>query len=227
MSLTLAQFESRVSQFLMDATNVVFAVSTIDECLRLALDEYSGANPLAKETVIVLPGDGREIALDALAGLLNVHRVWWPYDSLSVEVWPPNRVNGFYVAWDDARPVLFLNCDTGAQPQLDDELRLWYSVPHTIQDLDSASVTTLPAPHESLIAIGAAGHCAFARATDLAETTGVSAVSTPNLAALGSRWLREFRNRLNGLRAYAQAHGVSCAPYASIGWTMDKWDGSA
>lgn len=119
--------------------------------------------------------------------------VWWPYDSsATVETWPPNRVSGFRVDRDDDQPVLLETVD-GSQPQQDDELRLWYSTVRTVQNLDSASVTTIPTDHESWLVLGAAGYAAFARATDLAETAGVSAVSTPNLAALGSRWLKEFR----------------------------------
>lgn len=224
VALTLAQYEARIAAFLMDATYAIFSTTLIDESVRLALHEYSVANPLAVETVVVLPGSGREIALDSLGEILGVHSVRWPYDSSVAEVWPPNDVLGFRVWWDDARAVLFLNTRDAAQPQAGDELRLWYSKPHMIQNLDSAAATTIPAPHESVLCIGAAGFCAFARATDLSETTGVSAVSTPNLAALGSRWLKEFRGRLNAMRWNAQPAGVSGAPYAAAGWTLDKWD---
>lgn len=224
MALTLAQYEARVGVFLMDTANAIWPTATLDECIRLALHEYSEANPLGRETVITLPGDGREIALSGVSGLLAVGDVWWPYDSAATtETWPPNRVQGFRVWWDDDSPVLFLETVEGDQPQLNDELRLWYSAVRTVQNLDSASVTTILTDHESWLVLGAAGHAAFARSTDLAETAGVSAVSTPNLAALGSRWLKEFRSNLDTLRG-GGAQGGPGGPVFAPGWRIDKWD---
>lgn len=224
MALTLAQYEARVSQFLMDASNTIWPTATLDECIRLALHEYSDANPLGMETVLTLPGDGREIALNGVSGLIRVTDVWWPYDSdATAETWPPNRVRGFRLYWDDDQPVLFLEVEDDAQPQQNDEVRIWYAKQRTIQNLDGASTTTIQAEHESWIAMGAAGYAVFARATDLAETAGVSAVSTPNLAALGSRWLRSFRANLADLRGQRNPGGPS-GPVFGAGWRLDKWD---
>ena len=126
MGLTLAQYEARVAVFLMDTGNTIWPTATLDECIRLALHEYSEANPLGVETVITLPGDGREVALNALPGLTAVTDVWWPYDSAATtETWPPNRVRGFRMYWDDDQPVLYLETEDDTQPQQDDELRLW------------------------------------------------------------------------------------------------------
>lgn len=223
MALTLAQYEARIGVFLMDTTNAIWPTSTLDECLRLALHDYSDASPLQLETVITLPGDGRQIALAALTGLEMVSDVWWPYESTGSEVWPPNRVRGWRLYWDDFQPVLFLETEDDAQPQLDDELRLWYSKIRTVQNLDSASITTVQPEHESWLVLGAAGYAAFARATDLAETAGVSAVSTPNLAALGSRWLKKFRDNLDSLRGAAVVGGPGGSVFGA-GWRMDRWD---
>src|SRR5262245_45949734 len=110
MPSTLAQMEAKVSALLMDPTNTAFTTAVVDGALRLALDEYSRVAPRAMETVIVLPGDGREIALSGITDLIQVTEVWWPYDSsASTETWPPNRVQGFRLWWDDASPVLFLD----------------------------------------------------------------------------------------------------------------------
>jgi len=224
MALTLAQYEARIAAFLMDASNTIWSTATLDECLRSALHEYSDANPLAMEAVVTLPGDSREVALNGVTGLLRVTDAWWPYDSAATtSVWPPNRVRGFRVYWDDDQPVLFLETEDDGEPQLDDELRIWYTKIRTIQNLDSASVTTIQAEHESWLVMGAAGYAAFARATDLAETAGVSAVSTPNLAALASRWLRTFRANVASLRGQSNPGGPS-GPVFGAGWRLDKWE---
>jgi hypothetical protein len=224
MALTLAQYEVRIAAFLMDTSNTIWPTTTLDECLRLALHEYSEATPLQMETVITLPGDGREVALSGLSGLGAVSDVYWPYVSTGAEVWPPNRVRGFRVYWDDLSPVLYLETEDDAQPQQDDELRIWYTKIRTIQNLDSASATTMQPEHESWLVTGAAGYAAFARATDLAETAGVSAVSTPNLAALGSRWLKDFRRNLESIRGSSVLVGGAGGPIFGAGWRMDRWD---
>lgn len=223
MALTLAQYQSRIAAYLMDASNAIWPTATLDECLQLALDDYSDANPGGAETVVTVSVTGREVALDGVTGFLQASDVWWPYSSTGSEKWPPNRVKGFRVYWDDDQPVLFLESIDGGQPQSGDELRLWYSKARTVQDLGGAAATTVQALHESWLVMGAAGYAAFARATDLAETAGVSSVSTPNLAALGSRWLRTFRRNLGALRGQSNPGGPS-QPVFSGEWKLDKWD---
>ena len=223
MGSTLAQLEARVGQFLMDATASIWPAATIDEGLRLALHEYSQTNPCSMETALVLPADGREIALNGVANLLDVTEVWWPYSSLAgAEVWPPNRVAGFRLWWDDAQPVLHLTSKDGSQPQQGDELRLWYTVPQTIQNLDGGDITTLRTVDESLIVLGAAGHCCFSRSVDLTETAASSVTATPNYAALGSRFLKEFRYLLAKLRP-ASPTSPGASPFGA-GWALDSWD---
>ena len=106
--------------------------------------------------MITLPGDGREIALSDLTGLTEVTQVWWPYDfDAASETWPPNKVKGWRLWWDDAQVVLFLDIIDGSQPQTDEEVRIWYVIPHTIQDVDSADSTTIQDAHITKIVEGA------------------------------------------------------------------------
>ncbi len=230
MPSTLAQLEARVDALLYDATFTVFTTATIDEALRQALERYNDAAPLSAETVITVPSAGHEIALDSINNLLQVTDVWFPYDSDAAEVFPPQRPRGFRLWWDDGAPVLFLtpNPSTGAggaQPQANDELRIFYTKPHTIQNLDAGDVTTLPAPHESLIVRGAAGFACLARSVNLNETASNMAVSTPNYAALAEIYLNDisagFLTILDQLRAQSNVRGE---PFGA-GWTMDKWEG--
>ena len=228
MGLTLAQFEARVLALLFDSSAALYVTAVTTEAVRLALHEYAEAAPLAAEIVLTLPGTGHEIALSAVTGLLGVVDVWWPYDSAATsETWPPNRVEGWTLWWDDAQPVLFLNADNQGQPQIDDELRLWYTKPHTIQNLDSAAVTTVPTEHESLLVLGAAGFACLARAVDLSETAGQQTIATPNLGALGGMYLKQFRARLKSLRL-GQVTGSARRqrPFGGAGWVMDQWDGT-
>jgi hypothetical protein len=216
---SIAAFRTRIRAVLVDALGTIYTDAIVDEALNQALDEYNQALPLEKETVITLPGNGREIALNALTGLRKVTAVYWPFDSLN-EPWPPNRVKGFAVYWDDARPVLYLNSIEGGEPQLDDELRLWYTGSHTIDGLNSATETTIPGEHDSLLVVGATGHAALAHGVDLADTSSADMYATGLILVWAQRQLKTFRDALEKIKRSSARAGL---PYGS-GWKLDKWD---
>ncbi len=210
MANALGVYERRVTALVNSGGAPSASLPLIDEGLRQALAEYSRAVPLTMETVVVLPGDGREIALDTLSGLVDVTDVWWPFDSTAAtEIWPPNRVAGFRLWWDDARPVLFLTAKDQSQPQLNDEVRIWYTKLHTISGLDAAAVTTIPDEHESVLVRGAAGYVLLSMpvAGDVRESPG-------------ARWHNRFVDELRRL-ASRSAH-VRGEPFGE-GWKLDKW----
>jgi hypothetical protein len=213
---TLAQLEARLAARLVDAGNAVFAVTTLDEALRTALSDYTTAAPLAMETVLVLPGDGREIALNGVSGLIDVTDVWWPFDSDS-QVWPPNRVRGFRLWWDDAQPVLFLEHATGGQPREGDELRLWYTRAHTLEGLDGGALTTLPTHHESALVTGAAGYAALSENLDQIGALHLDPTESDELRRWGSARLEEWQRFLATLRAAAPMPG----PAFGAGWELE------
>ena len=217
----LADIRDRVELVLQDTGNAIWDADTIDEALRHALDQYNGTNPLHMESVITLPGDGREIALSGITGLMDVLDVWWPYDSdATAETWPPNRVAGWRLWWDDAQPLLFLEIDAGDQPKTDDEIRVWYSKRQTIENLDSGSITSLRGDHESLVIMGAAGHAAMSRTIDLVETGGTDLYQVSILGTWGSRKIREYMQALRKLEKVHARRGRSWG----AGWSLDKWD---
>lgn len=218
---TLAQLETRISARLVDASNVIYSTATIDEALRSALSDYSTVLPLGSETYITLPGTGREIALDALTGLIAVLDVWWPYNP-DTEVWPPNMVAGFRVYWDDARPVLLLASKNANQPQINDSLRLWYTKPHTISSLDSAATTTVFPNHESMLVTGACAYCAASEHMDQIGTVRVDPAEVPALQAWAAARMAEWQTWLARMAAAAPSFG----PPFGDGWGIDKWDSS-
>jgi len=222
MTLTLADYRARLAARLIDASNAVFAAATLDEALRTALDDYTTALPLTAETVITLPGAGREIALNGLGGLLQVLAVWWPYDSLAGEAWPPNAARGFRLWWDDAQPVLFLDALDGRALQAGDELRLWYTRPHTIQDLDEAAATTVFAHHAGGLVTGAAGYAAASEHIDQAGSVRLDPDEGRDLGGWAAARLKEFRAWLETLKTGPGAGGAT--PPWGAGWQLDKWD---
>jgi hypothetical protein len=218
---TLAELRDRIEVMLQDTGNAIWDTDVIDEGIRQALDQYNLVNPLTMETVITLPGDGREIALSGITGLLYVLNVWWPYDSdAATETWPPNRVRGWRVWWDDNQAVLFLEIIEGSQPQTNEEVRIWYAKRQTIENLDSGSTTTIRGDHESLIVLGGAGHAAMSRTVDLVEVSGTDLYQVGILGTWGQRKIREFQAALRNLQREQTKRGPSWLS----GWSLDKWD---
>jgi hypothetical protein len=212
---TLSQLRDRVEQLLQDVSNDIFTTGLLDECLRQALDEYSQVSPLTMETVITLPGDGHEIALDSLPNLSEVLEVCYPYDTTgAAETCLPNQVRGFRLLWDDARAVLWLETLGGVQPQQGEQVRLWYAQPHTIQDLDGGDCTTLPTPHETMLVVGAAGHAALSRAIDLVEVAGTDLYAIGLLGAWGRAAQKRWYAFLESLRRQQARRG----PAWGRGW---------
>jgi len=189
----------------------------LDEGLRQALEEYSQALPLARETVIVLPGPGVEVALDGLDGLIDVVGLQWPYDSLAVYQ-ADNLVDGWYLWRDDGRPVVTIR--NSATLAAGDELRVWYTTLHSIEGLDGGSMTSVPADQVGLVIKGALGLTVVGRGVDALELYGQGA-GAQKLRKWGSDLLGEFRKTLRATRSgrmYPTGSSWTAA------WRMDQWD---
>lgn len=216
---TLAQLRDRVEVVLVDSGNLIWSTDAIDEGIRQALEEYSRTLPLLKSDTLTLGAAGREIDLSSLTGLLDVTRVYWPYDA-SAETWPPNRVKGWRLTLlDGDTPTLELTGWDQAQPQAGDVVRLWYTAMQTIDGLDSADASTVRQDHESLLVVGAAGKCALFRAADLIEIAGTDLYQVGLLNSWGKNKLKEFMYTLEMIRSREAVRGV---PWVS-GWPLDKW----
>ena len=221
MTATLTTLRTRVLQFLLSSGLSAWNSETIDEMLRQALAEYSDVFPRQVETVITCPAAGREIALSALTELVNVLDVWWPYDS-TADQWPPNRVAGFRLDWDDGQPLLTLTCTAGPEPQANDEVRLWYTTPHHLDGLDGAAGTTILLQHESLIVYGAAAYTALAQLSALvAAGTPPAGISSAATAAAATRWAESCQAKYQGLLDRLHGATVTHGPAFGAGWPLD------
>jgi hypothetical protein len=105
-------------------------------------------------------------------------------------------------------------------------MRVWYTKEQTIQDLDNlgdgstADSTTIRTEHQSIVALGAAGHAAMARCVDLVEVAGTDLYQVSILGTWGQRKIREFENKLRQLERRGARRGRSWG----VGWALDKWD---
>ncbi len=91
----------------------------------------------------------------------------------------------------------------------------------TVQGLDGAAETTLPAIHEMLLARGAAGYCACSqKAGALAQRLPEDFGASKDLLEWGESTLADFSARLRGIAEGARVSGLrqSQAPWG------DPWD---
>jgi len=209
---TLTMLRERLETTLQDAGHERWSSDDLDEALRRAMEEFSLVEPHEQVTTVTLSSTGREIDISSLSGCLQVSRVWWPYDAADPE-YPP-RWRPFEI-WGD---TLYL--DTDSEPAAGDVVRLWHTSQHTLDGLDGASSTTLPADAETILIAGAAGFAAQARAAELSETLNVDAGVVQRLSDYARQQLAAFHILLTvrARQAAARQAGIAQAP------ALDRWE---
>jgi hypothetical protein len=184
---TLAELRDLVEQDLDDAGNALWTTTEIDRAIEKALAEYSRARPLQAEGTVNLAADGREIDVSSLTGLTRVVRVWYPYTSTDPEDPPEWR------QWELWQSTLYIL--DGDEPASGDVVRVYYHTLHTIEDLNSATETTIPAEDEEEVVLGAGGYAAMEKARGAVGEAGAS-TETPE------HWLKWATGRLDAFHAH-------------------------
>lgn len=210
----LAALRGRAALLLGDSGYARYSTDMIDEALRSALAELNRSAPQTCDSVLALASAGREVNLSAVGGLVEVLDAWWPYKS---EGWPPNRVSGWRLYWQAGSPVLLLHDGEGGEPQAGENLRLWYAAAHTLEDLDGATATSLPADWETALVEAAAGGCALLRGLALIEAAEVDLYQAGLLVAWGRLKLKAWAEFLRFQRERLKRIGM---PWGS-GWQLD------
>jgi hypothetical protein len=212
MATDLASLRDRVEAILEDATNTKWSTTEVDEAIRQALHRYSLRLPRRVIASLTLSAAGREVDISSLT-YRTIERVWWDYDS-SDPAHPPEWRD--FEVWPG--DLLFINDDD--EPAASDVVRVWYTTDHTLDDLDSATATTYPARHDTLIATGAAGFAAQSRALTLSESANLNAWAPRNLREWADRQIAIFE------RGLADAAAREAALDAGIAKTpaLDRWD---
>jgi hypothetical protein len=219
MPASLSQLKTRILSYLIDATGINFTDSTLTEGIHQALDQYTIYLPLTIDTVITLPGDGAEVALNAFPDLVDLLTVHYPYDStLGTDQQPSNQVTGWYLWHDDTQPLVTIR--SRVPLQLNTEMRLCYTQPNTISGLDGSAITTLASLHESAFVRGAAGYAAMSRSIDKVESRqfGNSTREPDQIGAWADKNIASYILALTNLKHY----GIPSAGHPA--WSMDAWD---
>ena len=213
MTATLTSLRDRVEQTLADTSNAIWETGWIDEGITKALHEYSLARPLHKNGTISVSADTYELDISALTGVIGVHEVWSPYTAADPEH-PPNILP--FRHWIDSQELYFPVC----QVSNGDVCRVFYTSLHTLNGLDSETVTTVGLEDESLLVSGSAGFVATDRGLDLSEQVTVTALTAQQVRAWGLSTLQQFRN---GLRRVTQAKS-GAVPSTAAQPRLDVYD---
>ena len=157
---------------------------------------------------LAVSSPSREVDISAIPGLLRVEKVWWDYDE-SAPGYPPNWRQ--FEVW----PGAILYIDDSDVPTAGDVVRIWYKRLRTINGLDSATATTLPAQDEALIVAGGAGFVTQERVQEQPQRT-----VPRKLREWADARLREFERGLGRVarRQAARHSGIASIP------ALDRWD---
>ena len=211
MTRVLTDYRTRVLNILGHATVTRFDNDILDEGLRAALQSYSFAIPNILSGEVTVATSGRTLALSSLTGLTNVLEVGYPYTTGEIT---PKSVTDWYFFIVSGAPALGFNGAT--VPEAGRKLYLRYTAHHTIDDLDGASTTTIPAQHDTMFVEGAAGYCALMRASQVGES-----YRTDDYARMyqwGSEKLAALRASLTLLR------NSPFTPMPQAAWPQDEHD---
>ena len=202
----LAAFRALMRNILGDP-GTRYSNDSLDLALGLALSEYSWAYPQQGSYSLTLTTADEDQVITP-TGYLYPVTVFFPDDS--------TQLSSFYIyQFEDERHFVF----TDSEPEVDDVLTMVYAMLQTIEDLNSATVTSVQADHEQHLAMGAAAFAALNRAAGLAENYSTRAESKNLLQEWGVQLQRDFRKWLKTGLSFS----VPTIPPAS-GWKMDEWD---
>lgn len=185
---------------LTDTGNATWSTTEITQHIRRALRQINQAVPRRAATNFVSVVDIREYsvaAVSAMSGYQDILEVWYPYDPAEPGDWPPTRVP-FRITSQD---TIYLECDDDPSGDATEQIRVFFTLPHTINGLDSASTTTLSAQMEALLVLGAAAFAVY-RVGQLA----IPAVTTSSWTPRQYRdWAdTRYKQFTDGLRALAR-----------------------
>ncbi|MHB1319034.1 MAG: hypothetical protein ACYCYF_10495 [Anaerolineae bacterium] len=154
---TLADLIAAVAADLQDPAYAQWTSDDHEANIRRALAHYSTLNPRRASVVLDTVAGEREIDLSSLAAL-EIVDLWYPWDP-AAPAYPPPRPP--FSLLDAA--TLLLECD-GAPLGTDvDRLRVFYLAPHTVEDLDGATATTLDEAGVALVTLLATASAAMQR----------------------------------------------------------------
>lgn len=166
---TLTELIVQVELELKDTGNVRWSDGELTAHIRRALRAYNRVAPQRLAATLRASAGEREYSLAGLSGLMEVTDLWYPWDE-DHPTYPPPRPRWSLIG----DGLLYLEVEAPPRGDGTDDLRIFYTAPHTIQGLDGASATTLDAQGEQVVILGASAYAAMQLAQSLMGTVTVS-----------------------------------------------------
>jgi hypothetical protein len=198
MDLTTLRARLRQDLHDEDETNYRWTDDVLDRHIGRAVREYSQACPRLASVTLQSTGS-RRFDLTDETGLLWIREVEYPVDATPIRRLPFRmEVNGWAYLFGDSLPAA------------GESVKFWYAAKHILDEDGS----TLPPEHEELVALGAAGFAAVESANYAIGRLNANGRAPEWYRTWGEARLREFWQRLDGLRA-----GAGASPVAG-GWKL-------
>ena len=186
----ISTYRQAVADALKDGSNETWSTSELDAAIRLALADLSRRLPRRLSADLTLAAAGRQVSLASLTGCLWAEEAWWPYTAGDY----PARL----VPFEARDGQLYLHTD--AEPQAGDTVHVLYAGGQTIVGLDEAAATTLAGEWRGLLALGAAGYAALAKAAAMAREYSWPSGAAAATRQWGEMMLALFQAKLKALR---------------------------
>lgn len=164
---TLAEFRTQVRQALKDTGSITWTDADLDQHIRQSLNAYNRIDPVRAAATLATVDGQRSYSLTAVAGLITILDVVHPYTPAN-PAHPPARPSWSILEGN----TLYL--EDGDTPNGVASIRLTYTKPHTIQNLDGAAATTLMPHANDLIVLGATALAAEQIAQSVIGTATIS-----------------------------------------------------
>ena len=200
MAYTLTTMVHAVESLLKDSANDYWSAAEIQDAIEWAIAEYSYRMKRRLKATMDDVDGSREYDLSSITGLIDVTKVWWPYDSTDPDH-PPNWVP-WYMLDDD---TLYLDVDT--EPDGTQVIRIFYTAQHTLDGLDAASSTSIDDMGCELLIVGAAGRCVLMKSRDVIDAINVSSDVTGDWESWGRARLKEFYDSLGRVVSHERMVG--------------------
>lgn len=166
-----------------DTGNYRWTDNEIDRHIAHAVKDFSGYLPWEQKATIATTSGSREIDISAVTGRVTVEAAEYPVAAF------PRRYQRFSL-WGDTLTLLGNEIPDGSNAYI------YYGKLHT---LDGAT-STIPAPHEDLIAVAAAGYAAVEWSVYAVNRVNVGGGGTPEMFFSWGReklaWFRQEIRRL-------------------------------
>ena len=207
MTTTFASLRSDIRLLLDDPDAEKYTDLQIEECLALALADYSLFKPLNRTYVLDSNGS-RRLTLPADFVARAITNVEWQSDAADF-----SDAVDFYASQEDEQWVLELPGPTIPSGEI---LIVVYESLHTIDGHEGAAGTSVPDQDVAMLALGAAGYAGLARAISKVEGNNLNPQEAKDLGSLARQQIEAFHAFFGKIPSY---------PFRTASWHdrgMDK-----